>query len=182
MRLDLHNGYYLSAVREGDQTAYVEHFLDKDLTDHLLRIPYPYRQEDAEFWVRYCTDLEQKSGRPNHFAFRRADGYVVGGIGLAVGKGPSSHRAELGYWLIKNYRGLGLAAAGVEVIVRFGFEELGLQRIEATASTLNLASQQVLKKAGFTREGFLARYHLKEGVLIDVFLFSILAPTPASPS
>lgn len=181
MRFDLHDGFHLSPVRDGDQAAYVEHFLDKDLTDRLLRIPFPYKQEDAEFWVRFCTDHELKSCRPHHFAFRRSDGFLVGGIGLEVGKGTAQHRAELGYWLAKDYRGRGLAAAGTQAIVGFGFAELGLKRIEATASAHNPQSQQVLEKAGFTREGFLAKYHIKDGKLIDVYLYSILEPASASP-
>jgi ribosomal-protein-alanine N-acetyltransferase len=175
MRIDLHDGFHLSAVCDGDQSAYVAHFLDQDLADHLLRIPYPYAPEDAEFWVRHCTDLESKTGRPNHFAFRRGDGFLIGGIGLQVGSGTRGHRAELGYWLAKDYRGLGLATAGTQAIARFGFGDLGLYRIEATVATHNLRSQQVLEKTGFAREGFLAGYHQKNGKLIDVYLFSILA-------
>ena len=59
-------------------------------------------------------------------------------------------------------------------MVAYGFEELSLKRIEATASSLNLASHRVLEKAGFTREGFLAAFYLKDGVLIDVYMFSLL--------
>ncbi len=156
--------------------------MDKSLTDDLLRIPYPYTEKDAEFWVRHCTNLESKIGRPHHFAFRRGDGFLIGGIGLFVGNNTAAHRGELGYWLTKEYRGLGLATTGAQAIVRFGFAELGLKRIEATAAAHNVRSQQVLERAGFTREGFLQGYHLKDGNLIDVYLFSMLAPAPSSPA
>jgi ribosomal-protein-alanine N-acetyltransferase len=182
MRIDLHDGYHLSEVREGDQPAYVTHFLDKGLTDDLLRIPYPYTEKDAEFWVRHCTDLENKKGCPHHFAFRRGDGFLIGGIGLEVGSHTSAHRAELGYWLVKDHRGVGLATTGTQAIVHFGFAELGLKRIEATAAAHNARSQQVLDRSGFTREGFLKSYQIKDGNLIDVYLFSILAPTPPFPA
>ena len=176
MHIDLHDGFHISEVRDGDQAAYVTHFLDRSLTDALLRIPYPYTEKDAEFWVRHCAELEVKKGHPQHFAFRRGDGHLIGGIGLVVGSGTSAHRAELGYWLVKDYRGLGLATVGAQAICRFGFGKLGLKRIEATVEAHNTRSQQVLERAGFTREGFLKGYHIKDGNLIDVYLFSILAP------
>lgn len=182
MHFDLHDGFYLSAVRDGDQAAYVEHFLDKDTTDRLLKIPYPYTDKDADFWIRFCLDMEAKNNRPNHFAIRRSDGFLVGGIGLQLGVGFTAHRAELGYWLAKDYRGRGLATGSTRVVVRYGFEELGLRRIEATAATHNTESHRVLEKAGFTREGLLARYHIKNGTLIDVYMFSILDPQAISPA
>ncbi len=174
MRIDLHDSFYLSPVRDGDQEAYVEHLQDKELTDCLLRIPYPYTEANAEDWVRYCVHREIQSGHPHHFAFRRADGFLVGGIGLHVGTGINEHKAELGYWLVQAYRGQGLAVAGARAIIRFAFENLGLMRVEATASSCNTKSQQVLRKTGFTSEGFLTKYHVKNGTLTDVYLFSIL--------
>jgi ribosomal-protein-alanine N-acetyltransferase len=182
MRIDLHDGFYLSPVRDGDEAAYVEHFRDKDTTDRLVKIPYPYTDKDAEFWVRFCVDAENKNNRPNHFAIRRADGFLVGGIGLQLGAVTSAHRAELGYWLAKDYRGRGLASASVSEVVRFAFEKFGLRRVEATAAIHNVPSHRVLEKAGFTREGFLAHYHIKNGELIDVYLFSILESGTASPA
>jgi len=182
MRINLHDGFYLSPVQEGDQAAYVEHLNDKATSDCLLKIPYPYTQKDAEFWVRSCTDLKKTNGRPHHFAFRREDDFLIGGIGLYVGSGTAAHRGELGYWLAKDYRGRGLASAGTQAIVLFGLTELGLKRIEATTSTHNQSSQHVLERAGFTREGLLASYHIKDGNLIDVYMFSTLDPAAASPS
>jgi RimJ/RimL family protein N-acetyltransferase len=173
MTISLHDGYYISPVQDGDQPAYVEHLRDRETTDYLLRVPFPYTQEDAESWVRHCTG-QTAIGRPSNFAFRRPDGFLIGSIGLVMGTGPSRHRAELGYWLAKDYRGRGLATAGTRAVVRFGFSELDLKRIEATTSTENQPSQKVLEKAGFTREAFLAAYHFKDGNLIDVYLFSLL--------
>jgi len=174
MYLHLHDGFYLSPVREGDEAAYVEHFSDKATTDNLLKIPYPYTMTDAENWVRFCVESSLKQTRPIHFGFRRPDNFLIGGIGLQLGSGTAAHRAEIGYWLAKDYRGRGLATAAVRVMVRHAFQDLGLRRIEATSASRNLASHRVLEKAGFIREGFLAAYHLKDGVLIDVYLFAIL--------
>ncbi len=49
MRIDLHDGFHLSPVCDGDQPAYIEHMRDKQITDFMLMIPYPYTQEHADF-------------------------------------------------------------------------------------------------------------------------------------
>ena len=174
MRFDLHDGFFLSAVQQGDQAAYLEHFKDKETTDRLLKVPFPYRQEDADYWVHFCLDSASRHLRPHHFALRRGDGFLIGGIGLQLNSVTSLHRAELGFWLAKDYRNRGLTTAAVRGVVRSGFQDFGLNRVEATAATHNLASQRVLEKAGFSREGLLTAYQIKEDVLIDVYMFAII--------
>jgi ribosomal-protein-alanine N-acetyltransferase len=174
MRLDLHDGFYLGPVRDGDQAAYVEHFRDKDTTDRLLKIPYPYTQEHAEFWVRFRLDAAGKNPVETSFALRRPDGFLIGGAGIVLNGGSAAHRAEIGYWVARNYRGRGLATAAIKALSRYAFRNLGLLRLEATAFTHNPASHRVLEKAGFRREGILAGYHLKEGKLIDACMYALI--------
>ncbi len=64
----------------------------------------------------------------------------------------------------------------VKAVVDYGFETLGLKRIEATAFTHNPTSQRVLERAGLAREGTLAGWHCKDGKLIDAVMFAIVAP------
>jgi ribosomal-protein-alanine N-acetyltransferase len=72
------------------------------------------------------------------------------------------------------YRGRGLASAAVKALVNYGFRELGYRRIEATAFHDNKASHRVLEKNGFRREGLLFGYHVKNGGLIDAWMFAIV--------
>jgi len=174
IRIDLHDGFYLSPVQDGDQSAYLKHFADKDTADRLLKIPYPYTKEDAEKWVRYCVDSAQTAPHVTTFALRRADGFLIGGAGLVLNTGTSAHRGEIGYWVSKNYRGRGLATAAVKALSHYGFEDLGLRRLEATAFPHNAASHRVLERAGFTREGELKGYHCKNGVLIDACMYALV--------
>jgi ribosomal-protein-alanine N-acetyltransferase len=182
MRIELHDGFYLSPVVEGDEAAYLEHFRDKETTDRLVAIAYPYTPADAEKWVRFCHESMVRHGRPNQFALRRADGFLIGGAGLQLRGGLASHRAELGYWLAKDYRNRGLATAAARASVHYAFRDLGLRRIEATSSVGNPVSHRVLEKTGFTREGLLAAYYLKDGTLIDVYLYSNIARAASSPA
>ena len=60
----------------------------------------------------------------------------------------------------------------VETVVRFGFEELKLNRIGATVFIDNKASQQVLIKQGFEREGLLRQYMVQSGNVHDVYIYA----------
>ena len=178
MQIDLGDGFHLTEVREGDQAAYVEHLRDQEITDFMILIPYPYTQEHAEFWVRHCLEMSRQQPHPSEFAIRRTDGFLVGGIGLLLATdGRRRHRGELGYWLTKPYRGQGVMTRAVSAMIAYGFDTLGLKRIEATAFTHNPASQRVLERAGLSREGTLKGWHCKDGKLIDAVMFAIVAPT-----
>jgi RimJ/RimL family protein N-acetyltransferase len=177
MRIDLTDGYYLSPIRDGDQDAYLEHFADEETTDRLLLVPFPYTKDDAETWVKSRQEAARIEPHETHFALRRADGFLIGGIGLRLNEGPhAAHRAELGYWLARDYRNRGLITTAVGEITRYGFSRLRLTRIEATTCGGNAASQRVLEKARFAFEGVLRGYHRKNGRSIDVRMYACLAP------
>jgi RimJ/RimL family protein N-acetyltransferase len=67
-----------------------------------------------------------------------------------------------------------VATAAVRAVSAYGFATLGLQRMEATTFTRNMASQRVLEKAGFNYEGVLKGYHLKNDVLVDVRMYALV--------
>jgi RimJ/RimL family protein N-acetyltransferase len=151
MRIDLHDGFYLDSVREGDQPAYVEHFRDRGTVDRLLKIPFPYTEKDADAWVRHRLQAGATQPKETSFALRQQDGYLIGGAGFMPCTAP--HRAEMGYWVASAYRGRGLASAAVKALVNYGFRELGYRRIEATAFHDNKASHRVLEKKRLPARG-----------------------------
>jgi ribosomal-protein-alanine N-acetyltransferase len=56
----------------------------------------------------------------------------------------------------------------------FDCEEIGLLRVQAFVFSFNAASARVLTKAGFSFEGCLRHYHLKDGVPMDANSYSML--------
>jgi RimJ/RimL family protein N-acetyltransferase len=60
------------------------------------------------------------------------------------------------------------------VICRWGFNALGLERIELFAATGNVASQRVAEQAGFTREAVLRSYQVLAGERHDMVAFGLL--------
>lgn len=83
-------------------------------------------------------------------------------------------KAELGYSINPKYQGFGYATeASIEAII-WGFEELGLSRIECTTYTYNRPSQRVCEKLHFTYEGVRKKgYQLYDGSLHDLKCYAI---------
>lgn len=137
-----------------------------------LRIPHPYREQDAIDFIASCRpDFEL--GRSARFAIAlRATGEFCGGIGLRMML--EHHRAELGYWLGVPYWGKGYATEAAQEVLRFGFETLKLRRIYASYVTANLASGRVLEKIGMRYEGVLRSHICKWDVFHDLVYCGIL--------
>jgi ribosomal-protein-alanine N-acetyltransferase len=95
----------------------------------------------------------------------------IGSIWLNIGL---SGRASVGYWLLAEARGKGLASHAVRLITRWAFEELGMQRVSLLADPRNEASLRVAERAGFTREGVLRSWAEVNGERVDQVSYSLL--------
>ncbi len=104
----------------------------------------------------------------------RDTGEPVGTIGLYL-YSEADRRAELGYDLFREHWGKGLMTEAVTEVLRYAFEELKLNRVEATTDAENAASARVLEKAGFTREGRLRERFIYKGGVHDDLFYGILA-------
>jgi ribosomal-protein-alanine N-acetyltransferase len=108
------------------------------------------------------------------FVFRESDGALVGGVTLSNVRRGVAQTASLGYWAGECYAGKGYITAAVRAVVRYGFDDLDLHRIEAACQPDNMASRRVLEKAGFTEEGFARAYLKINGAWRDHLLFGIV--------
>ena len=105
--------------------------------------------------------------------FEQDGGRFLGGVGINFIN--RVHQiANLGYWVRTSAAGRGVATSATRLAARFGFEQLGLQRIEIVAAVDNLTSQRVAEKAGAVREGVLRKRLLIHGEPHDAVLFSLV--------
>lgn len=81
--------------------------------------------------------------------------------------------AEISYYVWEKYWGNGYAVEAVEGVVKFGFDVMELDRIQAIVHVKNARSQKALLKAGFIQEGLLRKYPLGKSIE-DVFMFSVV--------
>ena len=88
-------------------------------------------------------------------------------------------QGEIGYVVAPAGRGRGLARRAVALLTRWGFEALGLERIELRIDPRNTASQKVAERCGYRHEGTLRSVAFKEGLRSDVGIWSRLRSDPA---
>jgi ribosomal-protein-alanine N-acetyltransferase len=86
---------------------------------------------------------------------------VIGGVGFS--NWSYHNRAMAGYDLAREYWGRGIGSEAVRAIIRFGFEQMGLNRIEAETIEDNHESRHMLEKVGFVCEGIRREYSLEDG-------------------
>jgi [ribosomal protein S5]-alanine N-acetyltransferase len=83
--------------------------------------------------------------------------------------------AEIGYELHPDHGGQGIMTEALSAVLRYGFNELGLHRIEANPLAGNTASSKILLKLGFTYEGNLRQRHFFRGHFEDQLYFGLLS-------
>ncbi|MCC6338898.1 MAG: GNAT family N-acetyltransferase [Acidimicrobiia bacterium] len=99
----------------------------------------------------------------------------VGEVSLAsVLRGPYQS-ASIGYWIDEGHAGRGLVPEGVVLVLRYGFEELYLHRIEAAIVPRNARSRRVAEKLGLRDEGTATRLLQIRGEWEDHVRYAITA-------
>ena len=106
--------------------------------------------------------------------FERSTDTFVGGVGLNFIN--RIHQVcNLGYWIRTSAARRGLATHATRLAARFGFEQLGMRRIEIVAAVDNIASQRVAEKVGAVREGVARKRLLIRGESHDAVIYSLVA-------
>ena len=132
------------------------------------RFPHPYEIEDAKEFLARATN---EKGQEKAYCIE-IDGSAVGGIGLIIGEDVYRLTAEFGYWLAEEFWGQGIMSEVVPAFVDYCFANFPLNRMFAAAYANNPASARVLEKAGFVFEGRLRKNVIKDGQILDSFLYA----------
>jgi RimJ/RimL family protein N-acetyltransferase len=101
-------------------------------------------------------------------------GKILGGANLRLFD-PMRDTVELGYWLFVEARGRGIATRAVRALVEHAHTN-GVVRVEAHVRLGNIASERVLERVGFEREGVKRRLLRHGGARVDATLFAVVAP------
>lgn len=121
--------------------------------------------------------LEQQNAIPRIsyiFSIRSIDTNEFVGL-MALNLGKSNFKiAEVWYKIHPDYWRQGYTTEALMTLLKFGFSELGLHRIEAGCAIENIASIKVLEKVGMTREGRKRKVLPIRGEWVDNYFYSIL--------
>lgn len=117
----------------------------------------------------------QKKNRVKWGIFQKSHSDTLVGIIEAMDFNQKVNMVTIGYFFAEDYWGKGLATNAVKILVKFLFEEVNINRIQAEVMPLNEASKKVLLKNGFLKEGFIRQATLWSGKgVVDVEIYSIL--------
>lgn len=135
----------------------------------------PNTESDTRNFLNESIALNSKNPRLDYeLAMILKEGNIlVGGGGIHVSN-RENNEGWIGYCYNKNYWGKGFATEAAQALVKFGFEELQLNRIFATTAPGNQGSQNVLKKVGMKHEGCMRQHKLVRGKYRDTELFAVI--------
>lgn len=139
-----------------DATRIVEIAGDWEVARCLGRIPHPYGPSDVRDFLEHTVPRELVWA-----ILLRQSAWLIGVLGLSPR--PDATCAELGYYIDRAFWGRGYATEAVRVIVRYGFERCGYQKLISAYFADNPASGRVLAKAGFVITRTAMRHCLAEG-------------------
>lgn len=124
-------------------------------------------------YIRYML-RKYRYGEPSSWGIcLNEDDVVIGTIGFMWIQSENA-AAEVGYSLSRAHWNKGYMTEALSALLRYAFEEMELNRIEAMHETTNPASGAVMRKCGMQREGTMHERLINKGRYVDVDLYSIL--------
>jgi RimJ/RimL family protein N-acetyltransferase len=148
---------------------------DADVLRH-TRVPSRPPPGFAKTWLARYEEGWQDGSRAG-FAIESHDGEFLG-LGMIVEVDWDGRQAEIGYVLGPAARGRGAATRTVRLLTDWGFEQLGMERLELWIDVANHASERVAERAGYVQEGVLRSTWFKEDIRIDAGVWSRLRTDP----
>lgn len=132
-----------------------------------------YARADSDAWIAHAQNAWATRSEFPMGVFDARSGDVLGGVG--INQISRAHRGgNLGYWVASAHTGRGIARHAAMHAVRFGFAELGLQRIEIIMLPANGASRAVAEAIGAQREG-LARHRIHfDNAAHDAWVYGVI--------
>jgi RimJ/RimL family protein N-acetyltransferase len=159
----------LRPFRLADVPAVLVYASDPEVARYLVWDAY----DDPATAAAFIRSTHAGGGRWFARAIVLRDGdAVIGGADLRI-VSPRDRRAELGYGLARTHWGHGYAGEAAGLLLRFGFEQLGLVRIEAYCAVENVRSLRTLERLGMRREGRLVQYRWKQGGPRDHYVYAL---------
>lgn len=163
----------LRPMRVSDGVDMYRYARREDVTTYLLWAPHP----SIDYTKEYLKYIEARYAVGEFFdwgVIDRESGHMIGTCGFTSIDAP--HNAgEIGYVLNPEFHGRGIATEAAEAVLYFGFEIIGLHRIEAKFMQGNAASLRVMEKLGMSLEGYRRDAMLVKGVYRTIGVCSILA-------
>lgn len=132
------------------------------------RLPYPYTEADADWWLGMVAENDGKEGIWRSIW---ADSELVGSISVERNSDEQRNVGSIGYMILTPFWTQGIGTEAVRQICGIVFQELAFDRIIGQVFPENVASVRVLEKNGFRLEETIVEKVIKSGMVRDVKLY-----------
>jgi ribosomal-protein-alanine N-acetyltransferase len=127
--------------------------------------------EDTKEQMKFFADLEL-TGTGIWWAVCSPDNQTFYGAGGLNNLSKAHKKAEIGFWLLTDFWGKGIMTEAMPLICDYGFEHLGLHRIEGFVETDNANCKSAMAKLKFQHEGTMQDCEIKDGRFISLDIYA----------
>lgn len=123
--------------------------------------------------MKFFADLE-KNETGIWWAVCSLDNNFFYGAGGLNSLSKEQKKAQIGFWLISDFWGKGIMKEAMPLICNYGFDKLGLHRIEGIVETENTNCKRAMAKLDFEYEGTMKECEIKNGKFISLDIYAKL--------
>lgn len=138
-----------------------------------LGVPQLSSIEETEQLIRLLSQMAQDE-ESLRWSIVGPEGEVIGSCGYNSWQLQGAYRGEIGCDLLPACWGLGYMREAMGLVLEYGFETMGLNRVEALCHPDNGRADRLVKALGFEREGLLRQYRQTSSGFQDVILHALL--------
>ncbi|QHW34948.1 GNAT family N-acetyltransferase [Paenibacillus rhizovicinus] len=162
----------LRQLKLGDAPELFAYFAKDEVTEYYDLDSFTEQQQAASLIQRWNERFDRQDGIRWGIALKSED-RIIGTCGFHSWTKEHA-KAEIGYELSPAYWQQGIMSEALGSVIPYGFESMGLNRIEAFIDPDNISSRKLLEKAGLREEGLLRDYFYEKGRFVDAVLFARL--------
>jgi len=166
------NRLLLRRIEKDDAYDLFTYLSDEEVMKHYGTKPFQTVEEAVRAISRYDSLFNEKRGMRWGITLK-GDNKVIGSC-VFYNMVTEHYRADIGFVLSRDFWGQGIAQEALKAVIKYGLENLNINRIEAVIEPANIPSQKLVERVGFLREGLLRSYEYFDGKFDDLYMYSLL--------
>nr|WP_276616039.1 GNAT family protein [Paenibacillus timonensis] len=163
----------LRRMERNDAGVLFHYWSDSEVIKYMNLPPFT-SVEDTWEMINLLNGLSESEDTLRFGIELKEEKKLIGSCGFNVWELAGAYRGEIGYDLGREYWGHGYMSEALRMLLAYGYETMGLNRIEALVDPRNNASRRLLKAFGFLEEGLLRQYQWTESGFVDLLMYSLL--------
>lgn len=162
----------LRKMKSSDSDSLFQIWSDPEVT-RFMNIDRFTDQKQAKEMIMLFDKLSKENTAIRYSIIELESNKIIGSCGYNILDFENA-KTEIGYEIDKHYWGKGYAPEAISFLIKYAFNDLNLNRIEAKVEPENVNSIKVLKKLSFLFEGTMRKVERSKGRFIDLNLYSLL--------